>query len=173
MVGGCAAESFISLSPKSNGQSEVTNKIIMMYLRCFTRNRSCQWLRWLPCAMYCYNTSYQSSLRTSSFRVVYGHEPPTLRAYEPGSCRLPAVQQALQERDDFLRAFRDRLEQAQQTYKMAYDGKHRALEFSVGGWVWLRLLHHPIASLAVKGRGKLGCIVIGAVAYRLHLPPGA
>ncbi len=37
----------------------------------------------------------------------------------------------------------------------------------------VRLLHRPIASIAVKGRGKLGCIGIGAVAYRLHLPPGA
>jgi hypothetical protein len=42
----------------------------------------------------------------------------------------------------------------------------------VGDWVWLRLLHRPIASIAVKGRDKLGCIGIGAVAYRLHLPPG-
>lgn len=58
-----------------------------------------------------------------------------LRAYDPSSSRLPAVQQTLQERDDFLRAFRDRLEQAQHTYKAAYDGKHRALEFSVGDWV--------------------------------------
>lgn len=118
--------------PQSDGQSEVTNKIIAMYLHCLTGDRPRQWLRWLPWAEYCYNTSYQSSLRTSLFRVVYEREPPTLRAYEPGSTRLPAVQQALQERDDFLRAIRDRLEQAQQTYKTAYDGKHRALELAVG-----------------------------------------
>jgi hypothetical protein len=108
-----------ALHPQSDGQSEVTNKIIVMYLRCFTRNRPCQWLRWQPCAVYCYNMSYQSSLRTSPFRVVYCHELPTLRAYDPSSSRLPAVQQTLQERDDFLRAFRDRLEQAQQTYSFA------------------------------------------------------
>ncbi|BAF14549.1 Os04g0389000, partial [Oryza sativa Japonica Group] len=168
--------------PQSDGQSEVTNKIIAMYLRCLTGDRPRHWLRWLPWAEYCYNTSYQSSLRTSPFRVVYGREPPTLRAYEPGSTRLLAVQQAMQDRDEFLREIRDRLEQAQQTHKSAYDGKHRALEFSVGDWLWLRLLHRPIASLGVTGRGKLGpkfyglyrvAERIGSVAYRLQLPPGA
>jgi hypothetical protein len=36
-----------------------------------------------------------------------------------------------------------------------YDRHHRQLEFTVGQWVWLRLLYHLMASLDVKGRGKL------------------
>lgn len=56
------------------------------------------------------------------------------------------------------------------------------MEFSVGDWVWLRLLHRPIASLSVSVHGKLGpkffepyevAERIGSVAYRLLLPPGA
>jgi hypothetical protein len=52
----------------------------------------------------------------------------------------------------------------------------------VGEWAWLHLLHCPIASLDVKGRGNLGpkffepfqvTEKIGDVAYRLQLPMGA
>jgi hypothetical protein len=77
---------------------------------------------------------------------------------------------------------RDHLEQAQQHHKDFYDHKHQALEFEVGEWVWLRLLHRPIASLDVQGRGKLGPKFygpfkvlerIGEVAYHLQLLAGA
>ena len=71
------------------------------------------------------------SLKTSPFKVVYGREPPALRAYEPGSARLPAVEQQLLERDKFTE-IRDRLEQAQQYSKHQYDKKHRELSFAVG-----------------------------------------
>jgi transposase InsO family protein len=62
--------------PQSDEQTEVVNKIITMYLRCLTGDRPRQWLQWLPWAEFCYNSTHQSSLRTSSFRVVFGRDPP-------------------------------------------------------------------------------------------------
>jgi hypothetical protein len=56
------------------------------------------------------------------------------------------------------------------------------LEFVVGDWVLLRLLHRPAQSLVPSKRGKLSPRYagpyqvierIGAVAYRLQLPDGA
>jgi hypothetical protein len=44
----------------------------------------------------------------------------------------------------------------QQQYKMCYDRAHRVLDFEVDQWVWLRVLHQAMASLDVKGKGKLG-----------------
>ena len=105
-----------------------------------------------------------------------------LRAYEPGEARLPAVEQQLLKRDEFLAEVRDRLEQTQQYSKHQYDKKHRELSFEVCEWVWLRLQHRPISSLKVQGRGKLGPKYFGPyqmaekvsdVAYRLSLPLGA
>jgi hypothetical protein len=62
--------------PQTDGQNEAANRVIVMYLRCFTGDRPRQWLRWLPWAEYTYNTAYQSSLRDTPFRVVYVRDPP-------------------------------------------------------------------------------------------------
>jgi hypothetical protein len=86
--------------------------------------------------------------------VVYGRDPPALRPYSLGEASLPAVHHQLTDRDEF--EVRERLEQAQNHYKLQYDRKRGELEFQPGDWVWLRLLHQPIASLKVEGRGKLG-----------------
>jgi len=153
-----------------------------MYLRCLTGDRPRNWLEWLPWAEFCYNSSYQQSLKTSPFHVVYGRHPPSIHSYEHGDARLPAVEQAMRDRDEFLAEVRDRLEQAQQHYKAVYDRRHRPVEFSPGQWVWLRLLHRLTASLSVRGRGKLGPRFfgpyqvlerVGDVAYKLALPVGS
>jgi hypothetical protein len=99
--------------PQSNGQTEAANRVIVMYLRYFTADRPRQWLRWLPWAEYVYNTAYQSSLRDTPFRVVYGRDSPTIRSYEPGDTRVAAVAQDMEAREAFLADVRYRLEQAQ------------------------------------------------------------
>lgn len=168
--------------PQSDGQSEVVNKIITMYLRCLTGDRPREWLRWLPWAEFAYNSSYQSSIQTSPFAVVYGRLPPSLRSYTAGATRLLAVDKLLGDRDTFMAEVKDRLEQAQQYHKRHYDSKHREQEYAVGQWVWLRLLHLHAASIKVQGRSKLGPKFYGPyqvvervndVAYRLKLPEQA
>jgi hypothetical protein len=167
--------------PQLDGQSEAENKVITMYLRCLRGDRPRQWLQWFPWAEYCYNTAFHSSLKTTPFNVVYGRDPPSLLLYDTGA-RLPAVHHQLQEQDEFLLQVRERLEQAQRQYKEQYDRKHRELHFTPGEWVWLSLLHRPMVSLDIKGRGKLeqkfyGPFKIlkhmGDVAYKLELPVGA
>jgi hypothetical protein len=49
--------------------------------------------------------------------VVYGRPPPSICSYQPGDARLPTVEQAMIDRDEFLAKDHDRLEQAQQHYK--------------------------------------------------------
>lgn len=85
--------------PQSDGQTEVVNKVITMYLRCLTADHPRQWIQWLPWAEYCYNTSFHTSLQDSPFKVVYGRDPPWLRSYEPGSVKVVAVDDLLKDRD--------------------------------------------------------------------------
>jgi hypothetical protein len=70
----------------------------------------------------------------------------------------------------------------QQYYKSYYDKKHIEVKFEAGDGVWIKLLHCPVVSLDVKGRGKLGPKFfrpyqilerVGEVSYKLKLPPGA
>jgi hypothetical protein len=69
-------------------------------------------------AEFCYNSAYQLSLRTSPFRVVYERDPPSLHSYLPDDVHLPTMDAQLWDSDEFLMEVRERLEQAQQRYKI-------------------------------------------------------
>jgi hypothetical protein len=127
--------------PQTDGQSEAVNRTITMYLRCITGDRPRAWLEWLPRAEYCYNTSFHSALRATPFQVMYGRPPPPMVPYEPATARTATVDNMLMDRNAFLADVHDRLLQAQHYAKRIYDAHHRPLEFNIGDWVWLRLLH--------------------------------
>jgi hypothetical protein len=91
--------------------------------------------------------AYQTALKDTPFRVVYGRDPPSIRSYELGDTRVAAVARSMADRDEFLADIRHRLEQAQGVYKLHYDKHHRQVSFEVGHWVWLRLRHRAPASL--------------------------
>jgi hypothetical protein len=168
--------------PQTNGQSEVVNKVIPMYLRCVAGDRPRSWVDWLSWVEYCYNTSFHTALRATPYEVVYGRPPPHILPYTTGTAKTETPDSLLRSRDEMLTEVRQCLLQAQQLSKKYYDANHRDLEFSVGDWVWLRLLHRTAQSLDPQARRKLGPRYagpfwvlerVGAVAYRLQLPDSA
>ena len=145
-------------------------------------DRPRDWLRWLPWAEYVFNTAFQSSLRDSPFRVVYGRDPPSIRSYESGETRVAAAARTMEERTEFIADVRHRLEQAQVVQKRHYDRAHRPVTYLVGDWALLRLRQRPAASLSAATAGKLKpkfygpyrvVELINEVAVRLDLPPQA
>jgi hypothetical protein len=65
---------------------------------------------------------------------------------------------------------------------MPFDLPNAPSTFSVGDWVWLRVLHRPMQSLLPETRNKLSAQYagpfqvlerVGTLAYRLQLPKGA
>jgi hypothetical protein len=112
--------------PQSDGQTEAANRIIVMYLRCFTRDRPRQWLRWL----------------------LWG-------SYEPGETRVATVAQDMEAREAFLADVCYCLEQAQASQKLHYDRQHRQVSYQVGDWALLRLRQRAASSLPRTTTGKL------------------
>jgi hypothetical protein len=168
----------LAFSLQTDGQLEVTNQVITMYLRCLAGDRPHSWIRWLPWAEYCYNTSYQTALKTTPFQVVYGRPPSALIPFQVRSTRVVAVDHQLHDRDIFLAEIKNRLLQAQALMKTSYDKNHCELEFAMGDWAWLCLNHCAATTIRESDYSKLGpkyfgpyevCEKIGSVSYRLRL----
>ncbi|KAK1665260.1 hypothetical protein QYE76_053419 [Lolium multiflorum] len=150
-----------------------------MYLRCVTGDRPRAWVDWLSWAEYCYNTSFHSALRATPFEVVYGRPAPPIIPVDSATSRTEIAGELIRTRDEVLAEVRQRLVQAQQLAKHYYDGHHREVEYAVGDWVWLRLLHRSTQSLGPRAKRKLGpryvgpFVVlerVGTLTYRLQLP---
>jgi hypothetical protein len=81
--------------PQTDGQTEVVNKCLETYLRCFASEKQHQWAQWLPLAEWWYNTTYHTSTRMTPFEAVYGQKPPSVLSYLPGTSKVQAVDQTL------------------------------------------------------------------------------
>lgn len=56
-----------SYHPQMDGQTEVVNRVLEQYLRCFTHGQPSKWSEWLVWVEYSYNTSTHSSTGFSPF----------------------------------------------------------------------------------------------------------
>ena len=64
--------------PQSNRQSEGLNKCLELYLRCFVHDYPKLWVSFLPWAEYWYNSTFQTSIGMTPFKVVYGKDPSSI-----------------------------------------------------------------------------------------------
>ncbi|KAH0781530.1 hypothetical protein KY290_001128 [Solanum tuberosum] len=165
--------------PQTNGQTEVVNRTVEMYLCCFVGTCPRKWVAWVPWEEFCYNISFHSTLQTTPFKVVYGRDPPRLLSYVPGTTRVEVDEHALLERDHILGDIQIRLQASQQRMKEYYDKGHRDVKFSPGSLVWLRLHPYRQRSMRLSIHNKLSHKFYGSfsilrrirqVAYELDLP---
>ncbi len=73
--------------PQCNSQTEVANKTIGKYLASFCNNSILDWELYLALLMFCYNTSFHCSFKTSPFFLTYGMEPLLPTLLTPDICR--------------------------------------------------------------------------------------
>jgi hypothetical protein len=62
----------IAYHPQTNGQTEVVNKCLETYLRCFSSEKLYQWAQWIPLVEWWYNTTYHGATKMRPYEVVYG-----------------------------------------------------------------------------------------------------
>lgn len=125
--------------PQTDGQTEVVNRCLETYLRCFVQDAPKQWVKWLPWAEFWYNTSFHTSTKTTPFRVLYGRDPPQLLYYGNKRTLVGTIEAFLEERDRVLQELRGHLLKAHQQMKCVADGGRRDVSFQVGDQVFLKL----------------------------------
>lgn len=128
-----------SYHPETDGQSEVTNRTLEQYLRCFASQQPRRWCLFLPWAEYWYNTSYHISIGMSPFFALYGCLPPTVPHYDAGHSLVHEVDQLLSSRDEILAELKTHLFRAANKMKHLADVRRRDVEFQVGDLVYLKL----------------------------------
>ena len=67
-----------SYHPQSDGKTEIVNKCLEGYLRCFVSDKQTQWFKWLPLAEWWYNTSFHTATKMTPFMALYGYHPPSI-----------------------------------------------------------------------------------------------
>ncbi|GAU12466.1 hypothetical protein TSUD_229990, partial [Trifolium subterraneum] len=168
--------------PESDGQTEVVNRCLETYLRCFVADQPKTWALWVHWAEYWFNTNFHTATDKTPFEIVYGRSPPKLTRWLQGEVRMEAVQRDLIDRDEALRQLRHQLLRSQERMKRQADKKRTERSFVIGEWVFVKLRAHRQKSIVTRINAKLAARYygpypilerIGAVAYKLKLPPGS
>eukprot|EP00253_Pinus_taeda_P010515 PITA_10515 len=137
-----------SYHPQTDGQTEVVNKCLETYLRCFTLEKQHLWVQWLPLAEWWYNTNYHATTKMTPYEAVYGQLPPSPTSYLKGCSKVDqhCSERQFQEGDQvFLRL---------QPYKQTSLKDKGCQKLSPQFYGPYQVLQH-----------------IGEVAYKLDLPP--
>ncbi|GKA45423.1 putative mitochondrial protein [Tanacetum coccineum] len=149
-----------SYHPQTDGQTEVLNRCLEAYLRCFASQQPTKWSAYLPWAEYSYNTGYHTATGTTPFSVVYGREPPSLFLYAACETKNAELEQQLVDRDDMIKLLRQNFQKAQYRMRNQANQKRRELTFQE------KLSPRFFGPYRVKR-------AVGLVAYELELPPEA
>lgn len=102
-----------NLSPTDRGQSEIVNKVVETYLRCFANEQPKRWAKWLHWAEFIYNTSPHLSIKMYPFQALYGRVSPLVVRFGHQTTPVDSLDQLLQERDLMLEELRFNMLKAQ------------------------------------------------------------
>jgi hypothetical protein len=162
--------------PQSDGQTERMNRVLEDMLRHYVNPQGTDWDEYLPAVEFAVNSAWQESVRAAPFFLNLGRHPrgPT------GPRVVSSVPNAREMRIRLQEAQRDARAclLAAQSRQKAYADKHRQdLEFEVGDKVLLSTQHAKLSAIGCKKLlpkriGPFKVLArVGAVAYRLELPP--
>lgn len=171
-----------SYHPQTDSQTEVLNRCLETYLRCFAGEEPHQWTRFLPLAEYWYNSSFHSAIGMSPFEALYGRPPPSISCYNPSHSKIASLDEILSKKGEVLQLLKANLARARNRMTQQANRKRTDKTFSEGDWVYLKLQPYRQLSLKQRASQKLSkryygpfriLRKIGFVAYELDLPSSA
>jgi hypothetical protein len=118
--------------PQTDGQTEIVNKFLETYLRCFASEIQNQWAQWLPLVEWWYNTFYHIATCMTPFEVVYEQNPPLVLSYFPSVSKVLLVDQTLTIREAILRTLKENLVIDQNRIKQQADQGCSERQFAEG-----------------------------------------
>nr|GEX70565.1 hypothetical protein [Tanacetum cinerariifolium] len=170
--------SIISDRDETDGQSERMIQTLEDMLRACAIDFGNSWDRHLPLVEFSYNNSYHASIKSASFKALYGRKcrSPVYWS-EVGDSQLTGPE-LIRETTEKIVQIKNRLLTARSRQKSYADVRHKPMEFEVGDKVMLKF--SPWKGVIRFGkRGKLSLRYIGPfqiierigpVAYKLELP---
>jgi hypothetical protein len=155
-----------------------THQILEDMLRACALQDQSKWDKRLPYAEFCYNNSYQVSLKMSPFQALYGRRCRTPLQWDQLGEKQVFGLEILLEAEENIKMVRENLKIAQSRQQSYVDTRRRELSFEVRDVVYLKV--SPIRGVRRFGvKGKLAPHYIGSyqilarrgeVAYQLSLP---
>lgn len=76
--------------------------VLETYLRCMTSDLPHTWRKWISLAEWWYNTTFHTTIKCTSFEIIYGHPPPLHLPYLQGEISLAVVDMSLQKMEDII-----------------------------------------------------------------------
>jgi hypothetical protein len=112
-----------SYHPQSDGQTEIVNKCMEGYLRCFISDKQTQWLKWLPLAEWWYNISFHTATKMTPCMALYGYQsyhPPSITSYLKYKSKVQAVEDHIEHQQQVLHLFCHLNEKNKGAYKLSW-----------------------------------------------------
>ena len=171
-----------SYHPQTDGQTEVLNRCLQTYLRCFVSDEPRLWVRFLSLAEFWYNTSHHSAIGMTPFEGLYGRKPPVLVPYTAGKSKIQTLDELLSNKARIIKILKENLSCARNRMTQQANLHRKDKEFEVDQWVYLKLQpyrqssyqHRTSQKLAKRYYGPFRITKrIGPVAYELELPPSS
>jgi hypothetical protein len=121
-------------------------------LRSYVLEHQGSWDQNLPWAEFSYNNSYQESLKTAPFEVIYGRRCHTPLNWIESREKVIFGPDLVEEAESIVHRIQENLKAAKSRQETYANKRHRPLEFEDGNRVYLRVLPTKgVKRFGVKG----------------------
>lgn len=144
-----------SYHPQTDGQSEVVNRCLQQYLKCFASSKPSQWSQYVHLAEIWYNSSFHSSIGMSPFEATFGHLRPPLFYHDNIVTTSKAATDYRDNHMVIIDTLRLNLEKARHRMKSQADKGRSDIQFAVGDDALVKLQKYRQNSLAQCCSAKL------------------